>query len=208
MTCLKSHVQLQHRFLPRASNLPLVTSLASRGVAPSPVHRASIRDAPQRPAFPPLCPTLPGRNALRHTKTMVRRYRALSVPRGRFASMAGGVRTRLMAGLSLLVLLIVLAFSLLMWNSRSGEAVHEVDRVEAPASSPHTVGTSALSHGGPAPAGKARPSGAKRTGGPFLEPTFGKSRDSPGSREAGGLPVRGQSPQLEGPSPGSGGQDP
>ncbi len=113
-----------------------------------------------------------------------------------------------MAGLSLLVLLIVLAFSLLMWSSRSGEAVREVDRVETPAPSPHTVGTSALSHGGPAPAGKARPSGAKRTGGPFLEPTFGKSRDSPGSREAGCLPVWGQSPQLEGPSPGSGGQDP
>ncbi len=108
----------------------------------------------------------------------------------------------------MLMLLIALAVGLLMWNSRSGKAVHKVDGVEAPALSPRAAGTSTLSHGGPAPEGMSGPSGSKRAHEPFLEPGYRTPRDSASSREAGGVPARDRRPRGHGTSPGSGGQDP
>lgn len=113
-----------------------------------------------------------------------------------------------MAGFSLLVLLIVLAVSLLMSERRSGEAVREVDRVQTPAPSPRSLGTSTLSHGGPAPAGTSKPSEPRRAVDPFFEPAFRTSQESPVSQGAEGVPSTGRIRQMEGASPGSGGQGP
>ncbi len=113
-----------------------------------------------------------------------------------------------MAGLSLLVLLIVLAVSLLMSERRSGEAVREVDRVTTPAPSPHSLGTSTLSHGGPAPAGTSEPSEPRRAVEPFLDPAFRTSQESSVPQGAESVPSTGRIPEMEGASPGSGGQGP